>query len=1608
MAADPASPHRHPHMNRYESIRHGLLLVLPLILLFPKTFSENEMISAGDQAAVLAPWFHSVPVGEAREAKNGLTIDSLLVFHAQYEMARDALLAGEWPLWNHYQYGGMPLLANAQSAVFYPPRLLHAVFDVTLATTFYMLLKLWLCGMTAFICGRALGLDLSVARLLSFAWLMSSYVLVWAYHPLPEVAAWLPILFLGAEWLLLGKVRNGFFAMAFAATLMLLAGHPETAFTGALGVGIYFVLRLAVERRTGRILIVPPLAALGAWALALTVTAVQLLPLIEYILNSYDYAARGAGDRPTHALPLAALAVLFVPRFFGVFAEETWWADFGGLWTDLNSNWVNMIYPGTVVWAGILLFRFKHGADSALRSRIGCLFATCVLLSLFAFRPSPLAFVTQLPILNATHHVYHLTFVMFALPLAGAFGYQQWLRRTENHHESRRIWAAGAVAIAAVLALGLFYRESIQEEGVWPYFAGQIGIALALWAACGYLLRRRPGTAQRRRAIVLLTAVLFVDLYLPVRHLHPTMDRRFILHDTELTRVLQDLEDPVRVRSKTGHLWEGMLQPFGIEQWLGYDGLYPARTMALDEALPTDIGDPLHPLLGVGYYLAMPESAPSFLNENNERFEVVGEWEGLRLYRDREALPRAYFVNSVKVVENSDEIFANLNDPEFNARTTALVQEPVPGFDSRDVRVAPGDVRFASRSNNSSTWTTSSDESSVMVLTETYFPGWRVTIDDEPAELFPVYHAFRGVAVPAGQHTVRFEYRPSSFAWGLRISVAALVFAAAAAIVLIRRTRTSRRTVQGSLFPPPVVEWWRRGPAFAPKMAGLGFTVPRLREIAIHSVLLVVPLIILFPGTFFRGEMIAPGDHLLSQPPWAFYGRDEPVYDTNPLIFEALVTFNVNYVLAKESIREGLWPLWNHLQYGGMPLLANAQSAVFYPIRLLHSLLDVYVATTIQILLKIWLCGMTAYLAARGIGLRIAPARFVSIAWMLSSCNLIWAYHPIPDVNAWLPLFFLAVEYLLAGKYRKGFFLFVPVASIMLFAGHPETAYMTCFGTGVYFLLRLVWDRRTGARLAIPAGLAAAGWALALGIAAVQILPLLEYISVSWNVANRINEHPTRFYFPAETAPALFAPRFFGTYTGGNYWGPWPELNSNWVGMAFSGVALWVIAGLAIPLRKRRGGLGSRPVCLIIAGLLSLLAAYQAPGASMVKQLPFMGEGYLLYHVMFFSFALAMLCGVLLDRWTAARLAFFDLRASAAAAAGIGIFLLWSFFKWRPLLQSSELQDQVEPSFIAFQCVVAVSFALGALCVLALFVKWPRPRLWITVLTLLLAGDLLFAVRDLRATIPRTYLFRETPLTTHLQRLPRPARIGVSDSGIVEGYMQVYGIEQWRGYDGIYPERIRRLDIILSDENWDAVEPLFGIHSYLSIMADPLNLPGWGTPLYPLEIVLDGVGVYRNTGGLPRAFLLSEHRVHETKEDVLDVMVKGDFNPRQTALLEAGTTNLPPSTDGDAGSAHVVRRQAQRIEIQSNAEREAILVVLDSFYPGWTAAIDGEPAEIFPVDYAFRGVVVPEGLHDVVLEYRPRSFYTGLWISTGSLMLAFVVGCVTFVRMRKRTEAPGS
>jgi hypothetical protein len=165
----------------------------------------------------------------------------------------------------------------------------------------------------------------------------------------------------------------------------------------------------------------------------------------------------------------------------------------------------------------------------------------------------------------------------------------------------------------------------------------------------------------------------------------------------------------------------------------------------------------------------------------------------------------------------------------------------------------------------------------------------------------------------------------------------------------------------------------------------------------------------------------------------------------------------------------------------------------------------------------------------------------------------------------------------------------------------------------------------------------------------------------------------------------------------------------------------------------------------------------------------------------------------------------------------------------------------------------------------------------------------------------------------------------------------------------------------------------------------------------------DGVWVLQNLRAQPRAWLVGEVASVDGEEALR--RIRGEhgedvpFDPQRTALVEDAPEELPRLAGGALASesfARIVAYEPSRLVVETNAERDSLLVVSEIFYPGWEANVDGRAERIRLTDYLLRGVSLPAGRHRVEMRYTAPAARNGAIISALTLLTLACLGVYTF------------
>ncbi len=728
--------------------------------------------------------------------------DMRALFVPWLELTREAVWNGRFPFWHEAQFSGYPFLSNPQVAIFYPPTWLALLLPVRVGISWFLWLHLLVAGVGMYALVRALhgrGLGPWLAGL-TFAFSGFTAVRLWAGHMgLLATDAWLPWLLLATHW---AVQRRSSWAGVIAGVplgLAILAGHT----TSLIYVGIIwviFVLYLGIGRLeigdwrlknvTSPQSLISNLFLVGrqfliAFAVGLLLSAVQLLPLLQFSQVSTRTAAPSFEFASAYSLPPAHLLTLLVPEFFGEPLRAGYWSV---------PNFEELTYYAGVLPLLALLLVWRRPDRRALLY-IGLL-ALGLLLALgsysFLYR---LAYDLLPPfqLARAPGRAAFLYVVATAL-LLGQLGNRppdpglgRWLK-----------WivvvtaVSGVTILAATGAVFISIHPTETSGRLWHQLGGWLTAVLLLLIGCGLLWwnnkvseTHREDTGKHRgkekisafsalslrnAAFLLLPLLILIDLWGFGLKFIQTSSTAYDPFWDDVAAVVGDssqrvLPWGVDIFSQNG-AWQA-----GLNSVFGYNALEVGANIALAESVP-DPRSTAYDILGAGYVVS---KVPLPQYEDGKRPLTLKTQSGSAwVYGRTRTLPLARLVYQVETIPNEAAAIARIHQPDFDPAVTAIVDSSP----SCNLQSPNNPVTAVIEAQWDGHWRirTSSETPGMLIISETAFPGWRVWVDGQEIEWQKAYTAVRAVCVPAGEHEVVWRFVPLIFAWGGGLTLLGLVF----------------------------------------------------------------------------------------------------------------------------------------------------------------------------------------------------------------------------------------------------------------------------------------------------------------------------------------------------------------------------------------------------------------------------------------------------------------------------------------------------------------------------------------------------------------------------------------------------------------------------------------------------------------------------------------------------------------------------------------------------------------------------------------------------------------------------------------------------------------
>jgi hypothetical protein len=693
------------------------------------------------------------------------------------------LQQGHFPLWDTHSWMGQPFLGQAQPGAGYPLNWLLWLMPqdrghiAMWALQWYCVAFHYMAALFSYLLCRDLKRSRGASLVAGLAFSLAGYVGWTDWPQMVNGAVWTPLVFL----FLLRAVRNvNAWASASLCGVCLgiswLSGHHQAPIFLTLASGgtwLYYILKDGrPDWRIARL-------AATAMIFAPIVGALQILPAQEFGRLAWRWAGTpnhlGWDDvipyyvHADHALrPIYLFGILFpgfdnnAGPFLGVVAVSLALLGIAVYWRQHTVKLFSAIAAGGLI--------YSLGANSIFQG--------------FIYAVVPFVEKARVPAMATL--LFHSGFATLA-----AFGVDALRASPESDAtgliQERSAWFRGLNI--AVLAFGLLTGAGIMGILLVKQFKWEGDDRPVMTFLCAMLLALliyawRTGNLGQRQAMTLLILLLLFELgnessfMLADRH---DWDRRSFIEkargNEDIASFLHSQPGPFRVETAT---------PDIVANWGDYHNIDFVRAQAgvtvnsfeLEAYTPQT-----QRLLGVKYILARAPTA-------GDQREVFRGTSGIAVYENPAPFPRAWAVHEVLPVRSNQEERNFISGNVVDLQWKALLQGTPPRLACQGVTDKVAITGYQAENVSIDVIMTCDG---MLVLSDTYYPGWNARVDGKAAQIYEVDLALRGVLAPKGTHTITFEYRPRSFSLGVALTLAGLL---AAAVITIFSGKGSRQPQQ--------------------------------------------------------------------------------------------------------------------------------------------------------------------------------------------------------------------------------------------------------------------------------------------------------------------------------------------------------------------------------------------------------------------------------------------------------------------------------------------------------------------------------------------------------------------------------------------------------------------------------------------------------------------------------------------------------------------------------------------------------------------------------------------------------------------------------------------
>ena len=726
-----------------------------------------------------------------------------------------------------------------------------------------------------------------------------------------------------------------------------------------------------------------------------------------------------------------------------------------------------------------------------------------------------------------------------------------------------------------------------------------------------------------------------------------------------------------------------------------------------------------------------------------------------------------------------------------------------------------------------------------------------------------------------------------------------------------------------------------------------------------------LPFITVFLAIFFfflpfftTDKIPVPADTIvgLYHPYRDLYVKDYPngIPYKNFLITDPVRQTYIWKELAMDILTRGQLPTWNPYEMAGKPLLANFQTGAFYPLNIIFLIKPFYISWSLFIISQSILGALFTFLYLKSLRLNSYGIFIGVIAMIFAGFSVAWLeWGNVLHTAIWLPLILLATDKIMISKKRKALWSVLLLLSLVcsFHAGYLQIFFYLFVVSVLYAVIRIIFGKYKLKR-SLPL---IAVYLIFLIISLPQIISTFQFIFLSNRGEDQIWTQEG-WFLPLQNLIQFIVPDFFGNPATLNYFGVWNY--AEFVG--YIGIGPLILALYATLFRRDK-----KTFFLILLLASSLVLATKNIISTLPFQLgiPFISSSQPTRLIFLADVALAILASLGFDHFVKVKSKIFI----PILIVTIFIISLWGFAYFsNDIFQPEQIQIVRNNLKLPTLILIGVSFFL---MIASRIKKKNIFHASMVVFSIIVIFDLVRFGMKFTPLVSHEYLYPSTRTIEFIKKDQGLFRVAVLDRRIMPpNFFTHYKIQTIEGYDPLYLRSYGEFVTLFEREDHDISSPL-GLnriitpHNYNSQLFDFLNVK-YILSLDEIEsdklikVFTEGqTKVYLNKSSFDRVFF-----VEKTELVSLDLSNIVGSDLRKTATIY---NSAPPVFSLSKGKIIDMRYSENIIEFKTQNEGNGFVVISDTYYPTWKAYVDGVETKIYLTNHAFRGVVVPQGLHTV-------------------------------------------